>query len=169
MVPSPVAPPPTQPARGGGQAAQGGGQAIRGGGQPGRGRLRGGCHPGRGRLRGGGQISGAQPRFYTFLARLKAESSDAVIACIVPVCHRDASILFDMGSTYSYMSSYFASYLNMSCDSLSAPIYVSTLVGDSIVVDRVYLSCVVSIRGYETRVDLLLLSMMDFDVILGMD
>lgn len=28
-----------------------------------------------------------------------------------PVCHRDASILFDPGSTYSYVSSYFAHYL----------------------------------------------------------
>ncbi|XP_070045114.1 uncharacterized protein [Nicotiana tomentosiformis] len=42
-------------------------------------------------------------------------------------------------------------------------------VGDSIVVDRVYLSCLVTIGSYETRVDFLLLNMVDFDVILGVN
>lgn len=67
------------------------------------------------------------------------------------------------------MSSYFASYLVMSRDSLSAPVYVSTPVGDTIIIDRVYRSCVVTIGSLETRVDLLLLDMVDFIVILGMD
>jgi len=44
---------------------------------------------------------------------------------------------------------------------------VSTLVGDSIIVDCVYWSFFVVIGRFETRVDLLLLSMVDFDVILG--
>ncbi|XP_070057746.1 uncharacterized protein [Nicotiana tomentosiformis] len=42
-------------------------------------------------------------------------------------------------------------------------------VGDAIIVDRVYRSCVVTIRCLETRIDLLLLDMVDFDIILGMD
>ncbi|XP_070041200.1 uncharacterized protein [Nicotiana tomentosiformis] len=54
-------------------------------------------------------------------------------------------------------------------DSLSAPIFVSTPVGDSIMVGRVYHACLVTIRIYETRVELLLLDMVDFDVILGID
>ncbi|XP_070032464.1 uncharacterized protein [Nicotiana tomentosiformis] len=62
-----------------------------------------------------------------------------------------------------------APYLNISRDSLSAPVYVSMPVGDSIIVDRVYQPCLVTIGGYETRVDLLLLSIVDFGVILGMD
>ncbi|XP_070041116.1 uncharacterized protein [Nicotiana tomentosiformis] len=48
------------------------------------------------------------------------------------------------------------------------PVYMSIPVSDSIMVDRVYRSSVVTIGGYETRVDSLLLSMVDFDVILGM-
>ncbi|XP_070036905.1 uncharacterized protein [Nicotiana tomentosiformis] len=158
MVPAPISPPPTHPSRGGGQAVRGGGQAIRGGGQSVRG------HP-----RGGGQSDGAQPPFYAFLARPEADSSNAVITGIVTVCHRYASILFDLGSTYSYVSSYFASYMVMPRDSLIAFVYVSTFVGDSIMVDHVYRSCVVSIGSYETMVDLLLLDMVDSDVILGMD
>ncbi|XP_070015952.1 uncharacterized protein [Nicotiana sylvestris] len=57
----------------------------------------------------------------------------------------------------------------MTSDSLSIPISVSTPVGDSIMVDRVQRSCTVVIGGLETRVDLFLLDMVDFDVILGMD
>ncbi|XP_070054547.1 uncharacterized protein [Nicotiana tomentosiformis] len=48
-------------------------------------------------------------------------------------------------------------------------VHVSMPVGDSTIVDHVYRSCVVNIGGLETRVDLLLLSMVDFDVNLGID
>ncbi|XP_070017143.1 uncharacterized protein [Nicotiana sylvestris] len=57
----------------------------------------------------------------------------------------------------------------MPSDSLSAPVYVSTPVDDSIVVDRIHHSCVVVIGGLETQIDLTLLDMVDFDIILGMD
>ncbi|XP_070054166.1 uncharacterized protein [Nicotiana tomentosiformis] len=40
---------------------------------------------------------------------------------------------------------------------------------DYVVVHRVYRSCIVTFYGYETRADLLLLDMIDFKVILGMD
>ncbi|XP_070029013.1 uncharacterized protein [Nicotiana sylvestris] len=106
---------------------------------------------------------------YALSARLEAESSDDVIIGTILVCDGDASMLFDPGSTYSYVSSYFAPYLVMPSEGLSIPVYVSIPVGDFIVVDRVHHSCVVVFRGLETRVDLLLLDMVDFDVILGMD
>ncbi|XP_070046769.1 uncharacterized protein [Nicotiana tomentosiformis] len=111
----------------------------------------------------------APARFYAFLGRTEAVASYAVITSIVLVCHRDALVLFDRGSTYSYVSSYFVPYLDVSRDSLSALICVSTPVGDSIIVDRTCRSCLVIIGGYETRVDLVVFSMVEFDVILGMD
>ncbi|XP_070050905.1 uncharacterized protein [Nicotiana tomentosiformis] len=46
---------------------------------------------------------------------------------------------------------------------------MSTLEGDSVVVDHVYRSCVVTIGSFETSVDILLIDVVDFDVILGMD
>ncbi|XP_070004218.1 uncharacterized protein [Nicotiana sylvestris] len=88
---------------------------------------------------------------------------------IISICDRAASVLFDPGTTYSYVSSYFASYLIVPRDSLSVPVYVSMPVGDAIMVDCVYRYCVVVIEGLETSVDLLLLDMVDFDVILGID
>ncbi|XP_070035461.1 uncharacterized protein [Nicotiana tomentosiformis] len=73
------------------------------------------------------------------------------------------------GSTYSYVSSLFAHFLGIPRESLGTHVYVPTLVGDSVVVDRIYQSCVVIFYGYETRADLLLLDMTGFKVILGMD
>lgn len=67
---------------------------------------RGGDYLGRGHPRGGGQAGGAQPYCYTFPCRPEGESSDAVITSIILVSHRDALVLFDPGSTNSYMYSY---------------------------------------------------------------
>ncbi|XP_070056431.1 uncharacterized protein [Nicotiana tomentosiformis] len=143
-----------------------------------------GGHAGRGRPRGGGQAGGGQPaivqpaggqpavapaRFYAFSARPEAMASDAVITGIICVCGRAASVLFYPGSTYSYVSSMFAHFLDIPRESLCTPIYVSTPMGDYVAVDRIYRSCVVTFYGYETREDLLLLDMIDFEVILGMD
>ncbi|XP_070014765.1 uncharacterized protein [Nicotiana sylvestris] len=58
---------------------------------------------------------------------------------------------------------------DISHESLGTPIHVSTPMGDSVVMDRIYGSCVVTFYGFETRADLLLLHMTDFEVILGMD
>ncbi|XP_070049486.1 uncharacterized protein [Nicotiana tomentosiformis] len=135
----------------------------RGGGKAGRGRPRGGGQA------GGGHPSGAPARFYAFPARPDVVALDAVITCIIFVCGRYASVLFDPGSTYSYMSSLFSHFLDIPRESLGTPVYVSILVGDFIVVHRIYRSCVVTFGGYETRVDLLLLNMTDFEVILVMD
>ncbi|XP_070046500.1 uncharacterized protein [Nicotiana tomentosiformis] len=85
------------------------------------------------------------------------------------VCHMDASVLFEPGSTYSFVSSYFASYLDMPRGYLNIHFHVSTPIGDSIIVDHMYHPCVVTVGGYETRIDFLLLNMVDFEVILGMD
>ncbi|XP_070050656.1 uncharacterized protein [Nicotiana tomentosiformis] len=118
MVSTLVATPPAPPARGGGQAGRG--------------------HP-----RGGGQAC-----CYAFPGRTDAFALAIVITSIVPVCHRDTSILFDPGSTYLYASSYFASYFDISRDALSALVYVSTPVRDSIMVDRVYQSCLVDSKRF---------------------
>lgn len=83
----------------------------------------------------------------------EAESSYAVIIGIVLVFHRDGLFLFYSVSTYSYLSSYFASYPVLPHDSLSDPAYVSTPVEDSIILDCVYHSCVVRIGSLETSID----------------
>ena len=48
------------------------------------------------------------------------------------------------------------------------PIRVSTTVGESVIVEKVYRSCLVTFVRSNTHVDLVILEMVDFDVILGM-
>ena len=91
----------------------------------------------------GSQSGGRGAQCYAFPGRPEAEASDAVITGIVSVCHRPASVLFDPGSTFSYVSTYFASGLELTCDRMSVPIRVSTPVGEPLVVNRVYRSCLV--------------------------
>ncbi|WMV55056.1 hypothetical protein MTR67_048441 [Solanum verrucosum] len=46
---------------------------------------------------------------------------------IVPVFHQHASVLFDLGSTFSYVPTYFAAKFDMMSDCMHVPIHVSTL------------------------------------------
>ena len=103
-----------------------------------------------------------------FSGRSEAETSDAVITGNLLVCDCMASVLFDLGSTFSYVSSSFATGLDLHCDLLNMPIRVSTPVGESVIVEKVYRSCLVAFEGSNTHVDLIILGMVDFDVILGM-
>ena len=49
------------------------------------------------------------------------------------------------------------------------PIRVSTPVGESVIVEKVYRSCLVTFVESNTHVDLVILEMVDFDIILGMN
>ena len=79
-----------------------------------------------------------------------------------------SSVLFYPGSTFSYVSSSFATDPDLHCDLLDMPIRVSTPVGESVIVEKVYRSCLVTFVGSNTYVDLIILEMVDFDVFLGM-
>lgn len=68
-------------------------------------------------------------------------TSDDVITCMVLVCHRNAFV-FNSGSTYSCVSSYITLYMDMPRGSLIFDIHVSTLVGDFVVVDLIYQTCI---------------------------
>lgn len=70
-----------------------------------------------------------------------------------------SSILFDMGSTYSYVSIQFAVGLYFVCNVLDCPTYVSTLVGDSVVVTHVYHFCLILFVWFQTWVGLIILDM----------
>ncbi|XP_070003772.1 uncharacterized protein [Nicotiana sylvestris] len=90
MVQAPSVPGRGRGARGGGRVARGGAQTARGGGQL-----------TAGRPREVVQGVGAQTRCYALPAMPEVEVLDAVTTGTVLVCDRDASVLFDPGSTYS--------------------------------------------------------------------
>ena len=116
----------------------------------------------------GHRQTGDRAHCYAFPGWSEAETSDAVITCNLLVCDCMASVLFDPGSTFSYVSSAFANGLNLHCELLDIPIRVSTPVGESVIVEKVYRSCLVTFVGSNTHIDLVILEMVDFDVILGM-
>ena len=157
---------------------------VRGRGGHGRVRHSGGCgcqgNGGHQISRGGGQAgatvaqhgrdngqTGDRAHCYAFPGRSEVETSDAVITGNLLVCDCMASVLFDPGSTFSYVSSLFATGLDLHCELLDMPIRVSTPVGEYVIVEKVYRSCVVTFVGSNTQVDLIILETVDFDVILG--
>ena len=111
--------------------------------------------------RGNGQ-TGDRAHCYAFPGRSEAETSDALITGNLLVYDCMASVLYDPGSTFSYVSSSFATGLDLYCDFLDMPIRVSTPVGESVVVEKVYRSSLVTFLGSNTYVDLINLEMVDF-------
>ncbi|XP_069147076.1 uncharacterized protein [Solanum lycopersicum] len=73
-----------------------------------------------------------------------------------------------LAPNFSYVSSSFANGLNLHCELLDMPIRVSTPVGESVIIEKVYRSCLVTFVGSNTYVDFVILEMVDFDVIVGM-
>jgi len=92
-----------------------------------------------------------------------------VIIGIIPLCERSTFVLFNLGYTFSCVSTYFAIVFDMIYDRMCVPFNVSPLVSVALLVDRVYRSCVVSFDGYDTWVDFIILGMVDFDIILCID
>lgn len=61
--------------------------------------------------------------------------SNAVVTGILSICSHDAYMLFDPGSTHSYVSPVFAKLISMNFVGLEDPILVFTLMGETILVD----------------------------------
>lgn len=74
-------------------------------------------------------------------------------------------MLFDLGSTYSYVYAYFATCLGLSCEPL---MHITTPIGDSILLYHVYKYFVRTIWEYKTLVGPVILDMVNFNAILGM-
>ncbi|TXG51790.1 hypothetical protein EZV62_024314 [Acer yangbiense] len=80
-----------------------------------------------------------------------------------------ATVLFDSGATYSFVSCAFSAYANKPTEPLDLCMTIGTPMGDSMLVKQVFKSCLISVGGRDFLVDLLPLKMRDFDIILGMD
>ncbi|XP_070014827.1 uncharacterized protein [Nicotiana sylvestris] len=115
----------------------------------------------------------APPRLVVLIIRpgmeQSAEASAEVITGILLVCSHNSYAIMDPGSTFSYVTPYFAINLGLEPEQLSEPFLVSTPVGKEVKVTRVYRGYIVSVRGRNTKANLIELEMVDFDVIMGMD
>ena len=97
------------------------------------------------------------------------QASNAVVAGILPVCYLDARILFDPGASHSFFSPIFASRMEWQPSKLLIPLSVVTPLSDELETDIVFPSYLVLVEGRELLADLVLLDVIDFDVIMGMD
>ncbi|XP_049357897.1 uncharacterized protein LOC125822529 [Solanum verrucosum] len=125
---------------------------------------------GRGRgVRGASSFSGVQNRTYALGNRQNLEASPDVVTGTLSILSHIVYVLIDPGSTLSYVTPLIAAKFKRTPELLVKPIEVSTPIGESIIVRRVYRKCIVIVCGRNTLDDLIELEMVDFDVIMGMD
>ena len=99
----------------------------------------------------------------------RADNSLDVVIGMIKVFTLDVYALLDPGTSLSFVTPYVANKFDVIPEKLYEPFCVSTPVGESILAERVYRDCVISINHKDTMADLVELDMVDFDVILGMD
>ena len=119
-----------------------------------------------------GSTSGADRgtnHLYAMGSRQDQENSPDVVTGMLRVFSFDVYALLDPGATLSFVTPYLATKFEILPEHLLEPFSVSTPVGESILVEKVYRNCIVSIHRRDTMDDLVELNMVDFDIILGMD
>ena len=109
------------------------------------------------------------PLLHLKLLRVLTIGRKCKVECILPLFSTHAKVLFDPGSTHSFVSCAFAKNHDKSPELLDFELSVSTPVGDTLMTNLVLMSCVICIEDRELLADLVLLDMHDFVVILGMD
>ena len=80
-----------------------------------------------------------------------------------------ARVLFDPGASHSFVSPIFASRMAWQASKMLFPLSVVTPLSDKLETDIFFPSCPVLVDGRELLADIVLLDVIDFDVILGMD
>ena len=83
--------------------------------------------------------------------------------------HTSFTRAFDLGLTHFFVSISFASLLGMPLASMDFDLIIATPIRDYIIANRMLGDCLVMIGYREMSVDLVLLDLLDFDVLLGID
>ena len=107
--------------------------------------------------------------FYTIQSRSDQESSRDVVTGMLKLFSFDVYGLLDRGATLSFVTPHVAMKFEILPDILDETFLVSNTVGASVVVNKVYKGCHISLTNRVTLVDLIELYLLDFDVILVMD
>ncbi|KAL0562098.1 hypothetical protein IC582_002548 [Cucumis melo] len=101
--------------------------------------------------------------------RTEAEKAGTVVTGTLPVLGHYALVLFDSGSSHSFISSAFVSHARLEVEPLHHILSVSTPSGECMLSREKVKACQIEIVGHVIEVTLIVLDMLDFDVILGMD
>ena len=81
---------------------------------------------------------GGENRIYAINVRLEPENSPDVVTSMIKLFTFDVQSLLDPGSSLSFVTLYVANQFEILSNKLSKLFYVSTPVGESILVERVY-------------------------------
>ncbi|KAL0556838.1 hypothetical protein IC582_005355 [Cucumis melo] len=124
------------------------------------------------RLTGNAQNQGAgaphQGRVFA-TNKFEAERAGTVVTGTLPVLGHYALVLFDLGSSHSFISSAFVLHARLEVEPLHDVLSVSTPSGECMLSKEKVKACQIEIAGHVIEVTLLVLDMLDFDVILGLD
>ena len=131
---------------------------------------RGQQYPMLGFSRSGQQAPIAPPQVYNLGTTTFSDTPElSVVRGTLLVFNSRASVLFDTGASHSFISSTFASALDLEVDCLGSTLTVDTPIGGLVPLDRVCRNCEIIISDQNLRVDFIIIDMSSFDVILGMD
>ena len=92
-----------------------------------------------------------------------------MVASTLHVYYLEAIVLFNPGASYSFVSPIFTSRMNWQPLKLMVPLSMATPLSDELETNIVFLSYPVLVEGQELRADLVLLDVIDFNIILGID
>ncbi|KAL0546695.1 hypothetical protein IC582_016607 [Cucumis melo] len=124
------------------------------------------------RLTGNAQNQGAGARHQgrVFATnKTEAEKAGTVVTGTLPVLGHYALVLFYSGSSHSFISSAFVLHARLEVEPLHHVLSVSTPSEECMLSKEKVKACQIEIAGHVIEVTLIVLDMLDFDVILGMD
>ena len=110
----------------------------------------------------------APARAYAMKARGDQDAQE-VIAGIISLYGIEMHALIDLGSTHSYVCIEHVFDKMTTVEQLSYDMHVTSPLGPNVNVNRVYKNCPIIIHDREFSADLIALSFLEFDLILGMD
>ncbi|KAL0551959.1 hypothetical protein IC582_011052 [Cucumis melo] len=101
--------------------------------------------------------------------KTEAERAGTVVTGTLPVLGHYALVLFDSGSSHSFIFSASVLHARLEVEPLHHVLSVSTPSGECMLSKERVKACQIEIAGHVIEVTLLVLDMLNFDVILGMD
>ncbi|XP_038895973.1 uncharacterized protein LOC120084146 [Benincasa hispida] len=99
----------------------------------------------------------------------EAEKAGTVVTGTLPILGHFALVLFDSGSSHSFISSMFVKHAMLELEPLHYVLSVSTPSGEIMLAKEKIKACQIEVASHTLDVTLVVLDMRDFDVILVMD